>query len=135
MSVISMSNCGEKQTGQLCWKKAICGICPAGCWVEVGINNGKLLDIKADSGHPLGMICRRGEHAPEIIYSDHRLRHPMKRIGPKGTFKFERISWNHAYKVIVENLTTIKAKAGPEAVAIYTGRGAVELSLCDMYQP
>ena len=30
------------------WKKAICGICPAGCWVEVGMENGKLVDIRQD---------------------------------------------------------------------------------------
>ncbi|RMF61401.1 MAG: aminotransferase class V-fold PLP-dependent enzyme [Calditrichaeota bacterium] len=117
------------------WKKAICGICPAGCWVEVGLSHGKMVDIRADKGHPLGMICRRGEHAPEIVYSEHRLTHPMKRVGPKGTYEFERISWDEAYDLIVANLQQIKKESGPEAVAIYTGRGAFELSLCDMYQP
>ena len=117
------------------WKKGICGICPAGCWVEVGMQNGRLVDIKADSGHPLGMICRRGEHSPEIIYSEHRLKYPMKRTGPKGTYKFDRISWDEAYTTIVKNFTKIKEESGPEAIAIYTGRGAFELSLCDIFQP
>ncbi len=116
-------------------KKGICGICPAGCWVEVGIEDGRLVSIDADSGHPLGMICRRGRHAPEIIYSEHRLKHPMRRVGPKGTHQFERITWDAAYDVIVENLNEIKQQSGPEAVAVYTGRGAFELSLCDMFQP
>ncbi len=119
----------------LSWKKAICGICPAGCWVQVGMENGKVVDIKADTGHPLGMICRRGEHAPEIIYSEHRIKHPMKRKGKKGTYEFDQISWDEAYDLIVQNLNKIKQESGPEAVAIYTGRGAFELSLCDMYQP
>ncbi len=117
------------------WKKGICGICPAGCWVEVGLQNGRLVDIKADNTHPLGMICRRGEHSPEITHSEHRLKYPMKRTGPKGTYKFERISWDEAYTTIVKNLTKIKGESGPEAVAIYTGRGAFELSLCDIFQP
>ena len=121
--------------GSLEWKQGICGICPAGCWVEVGMKNGQLVDIKQDPSHPLGMICRRGQHAPEIIYSEHRLKYPMKRVGPKGTHEFERISWDQAYDIIVENLQRIKKESGPEAVAIYTGRGAFELSLCDMYQP
>jgi len=117
------------------WKKAICGICPAGCWVQVGMQNGKMVDIRADTGHPLGMICRRGEHAPEIIYSEHRLKHPMKRTGKKGNYDFDRITWDEAYDLIVQNLNKIKEESGPEAVAIYTGRGAFELSLCDMFQP
>ncbi len=117
------------------WKKGLCGICPAGCWVEVGMRDGRIEAIRADTGHPLGLICRRGESAPRIIYSEDRLRYPMRRTGEKGTFEFERIGWNEAYELIVENLNRIRTKSGPEAVAIYTGRGSFELSLCDMFQP
>ncbi|MFQ5826387.1 MAG: molybdopterin-dependent oxidoreductase, partial [Dehalococcoidia bacterium] len=117
------------------WKKGVCGICPAGCWVEVGLKDSKLVDIKQDTTHPLGMICRRAQHASEIIYSEHRLKYPMRRVGPSGSYGFERITWDEAYDIIVENLNKIKAESGPEAVAIYTGRGAFDLSLCDMYQP
>jgi cysteine desulfurase NifS len=117
------------------WKKGICGICPAGCWIEAGIRDGKMVDIRADATHALGMICRRGQHAPEIIYSENRLRHPLKRKGPKGTHEFERVSWDDAFEVIVDNLQSIKKQSGPEAVSIYTGRGSFELSLCDIFQP
>jgi len=117
------------------WKKGICGICPAGCWVEVGLKNGRLEDIKADKSHRLGMLCRRGEHASEIVYSKHRIHSPLKRTGPKGSYKFEKIGWDQAYKIIVKNLNQIKKQYGPEAAAVYTGRGAFELSLNDMYKP
>ena len=117
------------------YKKGICGICPAGCWIEAGMDNGRLVDIRADQEHALGMICRRGQHAAEIIYSDHRLKHPLKRKGPKGTHDFERISWDEAYDLITSNLEDIKKESGPEAVSIYTGRGSFELSLCDIFQP
>jgi len=116
-------------------KKGLCGICPAGCWVEVDLKNGRLVDIREDTSHTLGMICRRGRHAPEIVYSEHRLKYPVKRVGPKGSYEFERISWDEAYSIIVDKLTSIKQRWGPEAVAIYTGRGAQELSLCDLFQP
>ena len=111
------------------WRKGICGICPAGCWVEVGFANGKLADIRADSSHTLGMICRRAKHAPEIVYSEHRLRHPLKRAGYKGSYDFKRISWEEAYELIARSLLKIKQESGPEAVSIYTGRRAPELSL------
>ncbi|MBD3236753.1 MAG: aminotransferase class V-fold PLP-dependent enzyme [Candidatus Eisenbacteria bacterium] len=129
------------------WKPAICGICPAGCWVEVGLRDGKMVDIRADTTHQLGMICRRGRCAPQIVYSEHRLRHPMRRktskrdpAGPHARDpvrleEFEPISWDTAYEEIVAHLQRIKRESGPEAVAIYTGRGAFELSLCDLYQP
>ena len=117
------------------WRKGLCGICPAGCWVEVGFDKDKLVDIRPDSSHSLGRICRRGRHAPEIVYSRHRVKHPMKRTGPKGSYDFNRISWDEAYELIATNLLKIKKEYGPEAVSIYTGRGAQELSLCDLYQP
>ncbi|UCG55249.1 MAG: aminotransferase class V-fold PLP-dependent enzyme, partial [Dehalococcoidia bacterium] len=121
--------------GSLQWQNAICGICPAGCWVEVALKNGKLVDINADDSHTLGAICHRGKKASEIIYSKHRLKYPMKRTGPKGTYEFSRISWDEAYETIVKTLNGIKKKYGAEAVAVYTGRGAQEQSLCDMFQP
>ena len=117
------------------WRRGICGICPAGCWVETRVEKGRLVDIRPDRTHPLGMICRRGEHAAEIVHSEHRLRHPLRRTGPKGTHEFTPITWDEAYDAIVEGLQRIKADHGPEAVGIYTGRGAFELSLCDMFQP
>jgi len=117
------------------WRKGICGICPAGCWVEVATEDGRLAGIRADTSHPLGMICRRGMHAPEIVYSEHRLTQPLRRTGPKGSHDFEPIGWDAAYDLIVDRLEEIKSESGPEAVAVYTGRGAFELSLCDMFQP
>jgi cysteine desulfurase NifS len=125
----------KRQCDESEWRKGLCGICPAGCWVEVGLDNGRLVDIRPDGGHTLGMICIRGKHAPEIVYSKHRLRYPMKRREAKGSYEFERITWDEAYEIIVKNLNGIREKSGPEAVAIYTGRGAQELSLCDMFQP
>ena len=117
------------------WKKGLCGICPAGCWVEIALESGRMVDIRPDDSHSLGTICRLGQHSVEIVYSEHRLKYPRRRIGPKGTYEFERISWNRAYEAIAENLYKIKAESGPEAVTVYTGRGAQELSLCDMFQP
>jgi cysteine desulfurase NifS len=118
-------------------KQGICGICSAGCWAEVTYDqNGKIASVKSDeSSSPHGMLCRSGQAAREIIYSPHRLLYPMRRKGPKGTFDFERISWDEAFDIIVENLQRIKAESGPEATAIYTGSGSFELALCDIFQP
>jgi cysteine desulfurase NifS len=118
------------------WKRGLCGVCPAGCWIEAETDaDGRLTAIRPDTSHPLGMLCARGEKAPAIVHSEHRLRHPMRRRGPKGTYEFDPISWDEAYDEIAERLTRIRSESGPEAVAIYTGRGSFELSLCDVFQP
>ncbi len=113
----------------------ICGICPAGCWVRARLENGRLVSIKAQPDHPLGMICKLGEKSPEMVYSKDRLKHPLKRVGPKGTYDFRPISWDEAYIEIVANLEKTKAAFGAEATAIYTGRGSFDLAMCDVFQP
>ncbi|MFO7654406.1 MAG: IscS subfamily cysteine desulfurase [Candidatus Krumholzibacteriia bacterium] len=128
------------------WRRAICGICPAGCWVEVRTEGGRLVEMRAEEGHPLGMICHRGRHAPVIVHGDHRLTTPLGRIAPKPDPRarpaplpsrddFTPITWDEAYDRIADALERIKRESGPEATAIYTGRGAFELSLCDLFQP
>ncbi len=117
-------------------KRGLCGICSAGCWIVASYDgNGRIINVRPDEGSPMGMICKLGEHAPEIIYSEDRLLHPLKRVGDKGTFNFERISWDEAYTIIVSRLNSMKAQHGAEAAAIYTGVGSFELSMCDVFQP
>jgi cysteine desulfurase NifS len=117
-------------------RRALCGICSAGCGVVVTYNEGgRIANVEPDERSELGIICKLGEHSPEIVYSKDRVLYPLRRVGEKGTFEFERITWNEAYDLIVTKLTEIKTQYGPEATAIYTGSGSFELSLCDVYQP
>jgi len=117
-------------------KRAICGICSAGCWVEVTYDGeGRIAAVEADGRSPYGMICRVGKLSPQIVYSKDRLLHPLRRKGPKGTFDFTPISWDEAYGEIVENLERVKEESGPEATAVYTGSGSFELAFCDIFQP
>jgi cysteine desulfurase NifS len=117
-------------------KRAICGICSAGCWVEVTYDNERKMEkVMPDSTSSIGVPCRIGERSPEIVYSKDRILYPMKRKGPKGTYEFERISWDDAYDIIVKKLNEVKEKFGPEANAIYTGSGSFELAMCDIFQP
>jgi len=117
-------------------RRALCGICSAGCGVVVTYDEeGRIANVEPDERSELGIICKLGEHSPEIVYSNDRVLYPLRRVGEKGTYEFERISWDEAYDIIVNKLTEIKAQYGPEATAIYTGSGSFELSLCDVYQP
>ncbi|MEJ2671136.1 MAG: aminotransferase class V-fold PLP-dependent enzyme [Deltaproteobacteria bacterium] len=117
-------------------RRALCGICPAGCWVIVTYDQaGKIAAVRADEGTPFGIVCKLGLHSAEIVYSENRLRYPLKRRGSKGTYEFERISWDEALEEIVGRLNAVKAESGPEAAAIYTGRGSFELAMCDVFQP
>ncbi|MDQ7785665.1 MAG: IscS subfamily cysteine desulfurase [Desulfomonilaceae bacterium] len=117
-------------------QRGLCGICPAGCWVEILFDSiGNIAEVRADSQSEFGMICKLGAHSPEIVYSPDRVLFPLRRKGAKGNHDFERVSWEEAYEIIVDRLETIKSESGPEATAIYTGRGSFELAKCDVFQP
>ena len=61
-------------------KRALCGICPAGCWVIVTHDTeGRIASVRADETSELGIICKLGEHSADIVYSADRLRYPMRR--------------------------------------------------------
>ena len=85
--------------------------------------------------HPLGMICTIGRHSPQVVHDPDRLRTPLRRVGPKGTYDFEPISWDEAMQTIAQRLSATKERHGPEATAIYTGRGSFDLAMCDLLQP
>ena len=67
-------------------QRALCGVCPAGCWVIVTYSaDGKMTSVSADENSPLGILCKLGDHSTEIVYSENRLHYPLRRKGVKGT--------------------------------------------------
>ncbi len=114
-------------------KKGLCGICPSGCGIEITMEGERLHRIKPMEGHPLGIVCKRGIHAEEIIYSPDRIKFPMKRTGNRGEGKLERITWEEAFALSARLIKEVVEKYGPEAMAIYSGRGGFEESLRDIF--
>ncbi len=117
------------------WKQGLCGICPAGCWVRAGLEDGRLAEVQPLEDHPLGMICTIGSHSPNIVNDPDRVQTPLRRVGPKGTLEFEPISWDEAFEILVDGLQGLKAEHGAESTAIYTGRGSFDMAMCDLLQP
>ncbi len=115
--------------------RGLCGVCPAGCGVEIELVEGRILRLKPRKDHPLGIVCPRGTRAPEIVYSPDRLLYPQRRLGVRGEGRFERISWNEAYEIVVEAIRSISAHHGPEAICVYTGRGNFEFGLNESFAP
>lgn len=114
---------------------SMCGVCPAGCGVNVHLVNSRIERLTPLKNHPLGIVCPRGMQAREIVYSEDRLRYPQRRVGARGAGKFERITWDEAYDIIVANLQRIARQYGPEAACIYTGRGNFEFALNETFAP
>lgn len=113
--------------------KSICGICPGGCGVNVKLVDGKVEKISPIKGHPVDVVCIRGLHSKEIIYSKDRLQYPLLRVGKKGEGKFERITWDDAIERIVDAFRKTKSEFGPQAVMSYFGRGSFDSNIVDVF--
>lgn len=119
-------------------KHGICGLCfhSPGCGAIVHFDeNGRIVRLEPDPGAPVGkVLCPIANSVEEIIYSEKRLTHPLKRRGAKGSYDFEQISWDEAYSIIAEKLEDIKNRFGPEAAAFYAGTGSYERAFKDAFK-
>jgi len=72
-------------------------------------------------------ICLRGVAQIQNTYSPDRIKYPYKRIGERGSGRWQRISWEEATTTIAERFKEIQAKSGKKSVWIapYTGSLAV----------
>src|SRR5262249_50593889 len=54
--------------------------------------------------------------------------HPMRRVGPKGSGQFERISWEEAIDEVAERLNAIaRSSEGPQSILPYSYAGTMGL--------
>jgi anaerobic selenocysteine-containing dehydrogenase len=70
--------------------------CPDSCSLTVTVQDSKVTTIDGSSLHPVtgGFICAKVRRFPERLYGADRLEFPAIRRGPKGSAKFERVSWD-----------------------------------------
>ncbi len=119
-------------------KRGICGLCfhSPGCGVIVHYDDqGKIERLSPDPDAPMGkVLCPIAASARQIVYSESRIKQPMKRKGPKGKLDFEPISWDEAFDIIVRRMQELKAAHGPESLAFYAGTGTYERAFKDAFQ-
>jgi anaerobic selenocysteine-containing dehydrogenase len=103
--------------------KTICRMCHGGCGVEVDVREGRLVGIRGDRDNPnnRGFLCAKGRASLEHLHHPERLAHPLRRVGPRGSGRFERMSWDEAYGSIADALADARAARGPESVVFAQG--------------
>lgn len=104
-------------------KKSYCYFCHQNCGVLAYVKDGQVLAIEGDPEHPTnqGGLCCRGNSALKHLDHPARVNYPLKRVGPKGSGEWERISWDQALDEIAHKLQQIKDEYGAEAVATAGG--------------
>ncbi len=112
-------------------KQAICGVCPGGCGIIATLKEGRLVKVGPDRSVPYGNLCIRGKAAPEIAYSQDRLKVPLIRTGERGEGRFRTASWDEALDLVAERMKTIRETYGAQAFVYHSGRGVFEQSMAD----
>ena len=105
--------------------KSHCRMCHGGCGVLVYTKNGKVAKIAGDPRCPInhGTLCSKGIASAQLAYHPDRLTHPVRRIGEKGSGKWEPISWDEALDNIAERILHYKEKFGAESIVMGYGTG------------
>ncbi len=94
----------------------------------VTVDSGRAVRVAGDPEHPFtrGFLCAKVNRYVERTYHDDRLLHPIRRVGPKGSGKFARISWDEALDEIATRLNDIRHSAdGPQAILPYSYAGTM----------
>ncbi|WP_199535436.1 molybdopterin oxidoreductase family protein [Rhodohalobacter sp. SW132] len=116
-----MSGCGELWERQPVidvdsWHQGVCRFCGTGCGVLIGMNDGRVVDVKGDpDAHNRGRLCIKGILNREILYADDRLHYPL--IRKNG--ELERASWDEAMELIASRFNRAIEEKGPDSVAYY----------------
>jgi len=105
--------------------KSHCRMCHGGCGVLVYLKNGIIEKIAGDPDCPInhGTLCSKGIGSTQLVYHPDRLTYPVRRVGPKGSGKWERISWDEALDIIAEKILHYKDIFGAESIVPGYGTG------------
>ncbi|MHA1916057.1 MAG: molybdopterin-dependent oxidoreductase [Promethearchaeota archaeon] len=88
--------------------------CGGSCILKAHVKDGKITQIETDDeNEPQYRACMRGRAWRQRIYAPDRLKYPLKRVGERGSGKFERITWDEAIDTVAKELNRVREKYGP----------------------
>ena len=99
--------------------------CPDSCGWTVTVVDGVATRLRGRVDHPYsaGELCPKVNRFLDRVYSPDRVLHPLRRVGPKGSGAFERVSWDDALATVAERLHGVIAAHGPEAILPFSDAG------------
>lgn len=103
----------SRTTGQpLTGVPSTCLNCFARCGIIGYVREGWLVKIGGNPAHPnsRGKMCAKGQAGLNTLYDPDRILYPLKRIGPRGSGEFVRISWEEALSQLATALKTLRQK-------------------------
>jgi anaerobic dimethyl sulfoxide reductase subunit A len=95
--------------------------CGGRCVVNAHVKDGRIVRISTDPRKwtfemPPLTACARGFGAADRVNHPDRLRYPMRRVGPRGSGAYERVSWDDALDEVAAHMLRIRDANGPAAI-------------------
>ncbi len=106
--------------------------CGGRCVVNAHVRDGRIVHISTDQrrwnpDHPPLPACARGVGQIERTYHPDRLRHPLRRIGPRGSGQYEPISWDTALDDVATEMRRIRATHGNASILDASRTGSTSM--------
>ena len=100
--------------------------CPDTCALLTTVENGVATRVQGNPDHPQtgGVLCNKVSRYAERTYHAERLLVPLRRAGPKGSGRFEPVSWDAALGDIAARLQSIAARDS-QAIVPYSYCGTM----------
>jgi anaerobic selenocysteine-containing dehydrogenase len=108
--------------------------CPSACALDVEVIDGHTIGRVRGSklqSYTAGVVCAKVARYAERIHHPDRLMFPQRRVGPKGSGQFTRISWDEALDEIAARFEAAEREFGAESVWPYYYAGTMGLVMRD----
>ncbi|TMD67204.1 MAG: molybdopterin oxidoreductase family protein, partial [Chloroflexi bacterium] len=104
--------------------------CPDCCALETEVDeHGRAVCVRGRADHPItrGWLCAKVNRYLDRVYHPERILYPMRRVGPKGSGEFARITWEEAIAEITVRWRDIISQQGAECILPYSYAGTLGL--------
>ncbi len=94
--------------------------------MNVHVDAGEVKAVKGSHANPYtrGVICNKvARYYPDFVHGPRRLKHPLRRTGPRGSGEYEENSWDEAIALVVTGLQAAIDAHGPQAVLPFNYAG------------
>lgn len=99
--------------------------CPDTCSLSITVDGPRLLKVRGSTVNPLtrGAICAKVTRYPEFVHGPGRISRPLKRAGPRGSGRFETISWEEALDRVYDGFQRAIREYGPQSIVPFNYAG------------
>lgn len=97
---------------------SVCDNCVNKCGIVAHLAGGRVVKLEPNPAFPKSraMLCAKGNAGIKVLYDPDRLKHPLIRIGERGSGQWRKASWKEALDYTAERLVKVRDQYGPQGV-------------------